>query len=357
MKNFKLVKKLVCILGVLMLTACSAQSNIESEQVEEEEKVYSPTQASIAETSPTPTPTQTPAPEPTPIPKGDILERSYPSHRDFPYGEMEFVDDQTYAFLKEIYDGIDFYGEFELGEAGLYDEYIAQYKKLVENEITFTVTETGQEYYLCEYEALSVYGDEVFNPHEFVYYLFDMDGDNAPELCIWNFATYIFKYDIETEKIILWSSLESYYECIHATKMIRWDWEGVRHTFCKLDEAGDIEFGVYFMEESSWSNGKETFMVTIPTYLDEDKQIDIPYVMKEQAYYNEEDGLYYFNITGEQYEELTKDYFESSDSAKENIKKLGYTYDDLLGGGTVCETCSRIKDLYLSNTQQYQNEE
>lgn len=83
--------------------------------------------------------------------------RSYDSHREFPYGSMEYVDEKNYAFLKKTYDEIDFTGEYQMGNQELYEEYRKEYKKLVDNEITFTEPETGETYYLKEYGGLKVY--------------------------------------------------------------------------------------------------------------------------------------------------------------------------------------------------------
>lgn len=52
--------------------------------------------------------------EQTSRPKGDIPERSCDSHRNFPYENMDFIDDATYAYLKQTYDEIDFYGEYQI---------------------------------------------------------------------------------------------------------------------------------------------------------------------------------------------------------------------------------------------------
>lgn len=48
MKKIELLKGLVYILGIFTLTACTTQNNIESEQTEEKEQVYSSMQASAA---------------------------------------------------------------------------------------------------------------------------------------------------------------------------------------------------------------------------------------------------------------------------------------------------------------------
>lgn len=83
--------------------------------------------------------------------------RSYDSHREFPYGSMEYVDEKNYAFLKKTYDEIDFTGEYQMGNQELCEKYRKEYKKLVDNEITFTDPETGETYYLKEYGGLKVY--------------------------------------------------------------------------------------------------------------------------------------------------------------------------------------------------------
>lgn len=347
---YKRMKILFCLLLMVILTACNAKENdstddtltteiktTESTEVPIELSTVEPTEApaELPTEKPTATPTvmsvATPTEAPTPRPKGDIPERSYDSHRDFPYENMDFVDDATYAFLKKTYDEIDFYGEFQTGDLSVYDEYIEAYKKLLNNEIPFVVQdsfvlpEIGESHYMEDYSTIRR-GDE-YNPNEFTYYLFDMDGDGSPELCIRNVSTYIFKYDTQTEKMILWLSIGSSYERIHGSKLLRWDWEGVRHRICRLNESGEIVFSIYFLEEATHSNGKVAFMVTVPFY--EDMEIEITMEMKKQAYFSEENGKYFFNVTEEQYNELTKEYFQAREQAEEELEKITYTYEEL----------------------------
>jgi len=292
-----------------------------------------PMPASTSEMTPegTPEPEITPTPEPTPtytpmpVVKGDIPERSYESHREFPYEDMEFVDDEAFAFLKEAYEAIDFYGEFEIGDEELYGDYIKKYKKLVDNEIPFTID--GKEYYLSKYKWLRAYSDEEYDPREFTYYLFDMDGDSTPELCIWNNATYVFKYDTVSDRIILWSSFESPNESIHGTKMVSWNWDGMRDGIYKFDEKGEMIFYVFFLVEATWSNGNDTYMLMVPSY--EGEPIEIPWKIKEQAYFSEENSSYHFKVTEEQFDQLTGDYFKACEQSEKNIKRVSYTYDEL----------------------------
>ena len=72
---------------------------------------------------------------------------------------MEFVDDETYAFLKEAYDAIDFYGEFKTGDLKLYKRYIAKYKALVKNEVPLYNEEEDKNVYLSEYKLTGYAAD------------------------------------------------------------------------------------------------------------------------------------------------------------------------------------------------------
>lgn len=346
----KKIEILICLFLMVILTACNAKENdssddtltteiqtVESTEVPMELSTVEPTEVPTelpTETPtavPTVTPVATPTEVPTPRPKGDIPERSYDSHREFPYENMDFVDDITYAFLKQIYDEIDFYGEFQMGDLTVYDEYIEVYRKLLNNEIPFIVQDSyyslegGEILYMREYAK--VRRRDEYDPNELSYYLFDMDGDGNPELCIWNYATFVFKYDIQSKEMILWLEIDSTNERIHGTRTLRWEWDGVRYGLSRLDERGEVVFSVYFQLEGFWSNGKVAFMVTVPSY--EDKEVEITMEMKKQAYFNEENGLYYFNVTEEQYNELTKEYFRAREQAEEELEKITYTYDEL----------------------------
>ncbi|MCM1127785.1 MAG: WG repeat-containing protein [Lachnospiraceae bacterium] len=256
--------------------------------------------------------------------------RSYDSHRDFPYGNMDFVDERAYAFLKKAYDELDFTGEFQTGDLDLYDKYKVKFKELLNNEITFTELKTGEEYYIDDYTGLRTYGSEKFEPSKFQYYLFDMDGDDAPELCIWDRETYIFKYYSEFGEMALWMELSSHNEHIHGTKVLNWIWDGVRYQLTRLDEQGNPVFRVYFLLEGCWSNGIETYLAALPYFYDRE-QIEIPAEMKEQGYFSEEDNLYLFQVTEEQFDELTQDYFDACRESEKGEKKVAFTYEELFG--------------------------
>jgi len=262
--------------------------------------------------------------------KEDNEERNYASHREFPYESMECVDETIFSILEEEYKKIDFSGEFNEGNKEQYDEYIQEYKKLVNNEITFLDPESGAEFHLEEFEEMKVYDGEVYDPSIFEYFFFDVDGDDRPELGIKKYTTYIFKYDDASKQMQLWHRLDSLWDRVHGTLLFRNDWSGMQHSFYKLNQNAEVVFGVYFMEEGTWSNGRETYMLTVPFYKDEKKQIEVTQEMQKQAYYSESEKLYYFKVTKEQYEKVTKPYFDACTEAENELEKVSYSYEELM---------------------------
>lgn len=71
------------------------------------------------------------------VPEG----RSYESSASFPYGELELIDDDVYAVIKEAYTAIEWDGEFERGNIEQYAVYKEKFKELLDGEIKFLKTE------------------------------------------------------------------------------------------------------------------------------------------------------------------------------------------------------------------------
>lgn len=252
--------------------------------------------------------------------------KSFDSTRDFPYENMQAVSDEVYEVLKDAYGKMDFSVEFKGGNIEDNSGYIYAGLKRTEQEMKKI--------------------DEHFDPHEYIYYVFDMDGDSFPEICVWKYMTYIFKYDAEEDKVHLWHEIKSPWEQVFGTNKLGWNWEGVRCSMCRLDQNGDTVSGVCFMEEAAWSNGKETFLVTMPFDLSDDQKFVWTEKMENEAYYSREDDLFFFPVTKEQYQELTKRFYEAETLADQERKKVGYTYDEL-SGKIMCEQCTKMKALYL----------
>lgn len=252
--------------------------------------------------------------------------KSYASTRDFPYETIQTVDTEVYEALKCAYEQVDFSVEYKSANMETDSGYIDAYCRLIGSGM----------------EKI----DRNFDPHEYIYYVFDADGDTMPEICLWKYATYIFKYDAAKDEIYLWYEIDSPWEQIWGTDKLGWNWEGMRYSMCELDQNGDVVSGVCFMEEATWSNGKETFLVTMPFDRADDEKFILTEEMKKEAYYSAEDQLFYFPVTKEQYGELTEPFFEAEQLADQGRKKVGHTYDELVGN-QLCETCAGLQALYL----------
>ncbi|MNV73653.1 hypothetical protein D3C71_1668190 [compost metagenome] len=72
-------------------------------------------------------------------------------------------------------------------------------------------------------------------------------------------------------------------------------------------------------------------MVSLPQYTNQDSQIYITEELKNQAYFDEGQKLYYFRVTEEQFDELTKDYFNAVELADKNINDVTFSYNELFG--------------------------
>ncbi|MCM1091555.1 MAG: hypothetical protein NC092_05685 [Butyrivibrio sp.] len=255
-----------------------------------------------------------------------------------------YIDDELYAAIKEIYDEIDFSGEFNQGDYAKYDLYKRQYKKMMDGEVKIKVKdpETDKEKYEYLYE-LGEFRDAIKHeaggePQEYyekecIYYFFDMDGDNNPELFITNNRrfTYIFKYEEESDQIVMWDEIISshifFYGTLKFGFMGGWTEQGgVIDGLIGLDSSGDYIFFVRFKTAyPQIQNSLEDYdcFVALPDHMEPGDW------MKSQAVYDNVDESYYFQVTQEQFYELTGEYYRMKESYDERIKEMTYAYEEL----------------------------
>jgi hypothetical protein len=75
-------------------------------------------------------------------------------------------------------------------------------------------------------------------------------------------------------------------------------------------------------------NPNSSGMVSLPKYAAFNQE-DIMIELTNQAYFSKGNGTYYFRVTEEQFNALTKDYYEAAKLSRENIKEVTFTYDEL----------------------------
>ena len=66
-------------------------------------------------------------------------------------------------------------------------------------------------------------------------------------------------------------------------------------------------------------------------------------MMHDQAYYVKDTGFYYFRVTKDQYDQLTGTYFRAEMEATHNIKKVRYTYDEVISELSKLKVTSHAK--------------
>lgn len=257
------------------------------------------------------------------------------SKRISPFETAKYVDEETFSIIKEAYDQIDFYGDFRQGKISDLDYYRKQFMRLLDKEVTYAAEDMdieGNYHYHYIDECLSdAYND--YDKSRYSYIFFDIDGDKAPELCITDIFsfTYTFDYNANTDKFILWSN--SHLQILGTKKYAVTSYP--YYCLIEVDEYGHearrVQFAEFEYTDSSSKDRKTCYSVALP-YKDVSKVSEyLPESLKEQTFREPENEIYYFRVTEEQYNELTKEFFISSDLAGREIKNVTYTYDELFG--------------------------
>jgi len=253
------------------------------------------------------------------------------SLNDFP-----FSDDETLSNLKTIYDDIDFSSIFHKGNTDVYNYYKDKYIKMLNDEFAFLDKKSNEKFYVSEFgEFNSANLSGLFDLNNYLYYFFDMDGDDNPELCVSDNArfTYIYKYISKTNEFVLWHALHNGYLRLHGTRKIRYNRLGLQYEFYILDENGDTIEAVSFFNTY---HTHEICMLYLPGYLNENKeleQIEPTEEMKNHGFYwGEDSNIYSFKVTKNQFDEITKEFFIAEEVAEENLNNIALTYEELLRG-------------------------
>ncbi len=242
--------------------------------------------------------------------------------------KSDYVDDELYAEIKDICKSIDWTVSFDPGDVTKYALYKEKFKNFIDGETTVWIKETGEE--LPIYDLGEFRTDielEKFDIDRYSYYFFDMNGDEAPELCVTDKARYIyvFQYDEERDQIVLWEEYISGTIFLMGTQKLGFAGGTAGHGLISIDENGDRVFFVRFKEVGGglYRNDMEDYgyLVSLPEY------VELRDDMIEQAIY--EDERYYFRVTEEQFEELTKDYNDAEKKAQDALDEVTYTYTEL----------------------------
>lgn len=253
--------------------------------------------------------------------------RNYEGIWEFP-DDMEFADQETVEAIKTIYNEIKFNGKFNRGNLELYDYYKKKYEKLLKDNLEVTdgkgrdldFRDFIREYYFIE------------NAGGITAYLFDMDEDDTPELCISDTCgTYILKYIPDTDRYYCWWKTEHSGEKILGSRKIGYNFVtrlADMECFYQSDKDGEEEYNVSFQKLFSEKSSETRYVVSLPNYKDKSRTPQLYKSTREQSYFTEEEEGYYFRVTKEQYGELIKEYSDAEVlSVKERVNLLSFIND------------------------------
>lgn len=265
-------------------------------------------------------------------------ETFYDCFQSLPLSSMQYIDDETYKFLRSFYGDVNFYGEFSKGNIENYEFFKKKYHQLLNNEVPFYNRKTQEEYYLNELEFLSTFTEGMLNLNEFNYVFFDINEDDVPELMINSGGLgYVFLYNSNLDKFFLWYSMDSYYYTILGSKKIAWTSSGLSPhcTFYELNEDGEVLYSLRFSSQEVYDESIDetvvSCVVTLPSFVGKDQHVNLSKNMKKQAYsfLNNIDVAYGFRVTEDQYNELTNDYFHALKLAEKKIDEVKFSYSEL----------------------------
>lgn len=239
---------------------------------------------------------------------------------------LPYASQQTFEAVRGFYSEIDFFGEFQKGDTEVYGEYKEVFLKLLQNEMPFHNRETGENVYLKDFGRFK----EKYAPQELEYCFFDMNEDRFPELVIRNnWDAYIFQYDAEANECVLWYSMESGWYSLIGSRKVMWLGSGKYLVFYLLDQEGGEEYYTFFF--ANWFNEYESLHVVMVPKYKEAGRITVTEEMKAEGIYERYSGQWYFRVTEEQWDELADIYLEAEETAREKIKDVTYTYEELFG--------------------------
>lgn len=256
--------------------------------------------------------------------------RIYSNWMDFSYESMNYIDDDIYEDIKSAYNNIEWYSEYEKGNADQFELLRVKFKELLLLERTFTNPESGEKLTLKNFPPIKTPDgiQATYDMESYQYYFFDMDGDGAQELCIPEISFLsIFKYNIEHDEIVLWKKLDAAFYFLGGSRTVFWS-DGSVNAFYKLDQDGKEECTIRFYMRS-YKDG-EAYCVALPKYTVDGEQIRITKEMEQQCYYDSSGKYYYFRVTEDQYNELTENFYQALALSQEELEKVTFTYQELI---------------------------
>lgn len=243
---------------------------------------------------------------------------------------MKFCGKKTVEKLKSIYNNLDFFEGFQKGDLSVYDYYAKRYTRFLKSEAAYYDTQ-GKEHYNL---SISSYSIETLKTGiadgSIICLMFDMDGDGMPELCLAGaWGAYVFKYIPESDQYVTWWEAGSANYQMMGSRKVRTLYLDGGYQFYQLNKSGEEEWGV-FLGEFTTENEETIYVVSLPTYKNGFLKDDIVEEMREDGYYDEwyygEDrGRCLFRVTEDEYNDVSKPFFDAVQQAYNESENFTFT--------------------------------
>lgn len=237
---------------------------------------------------------------------------------DSPRENMKFSSKNTVEKLKMIYDKIEFYDGFNEGDLNVYEYYAEKYTQLLKGEVKYYNSEEKTYYDIYHYNPESLMQGNSINC-----YMFDMDEDGTPELCLSGAAgAYIFKYIPKINQCVLWWEHGGGNIWVMGSRRISQHGLDGSYHFVQLSKSGEKEYDI-FMGEYATHGSDHVYLVSLPVYKEGFRENDIIEEMRNEGYYDswaDIDGFTrcYFRVTEKEYFEVTESYWKALEGVIED---------------------------------------
>jgi len=231
------------------------------------------------------------------------------------YGESGETDDIKEISVCEIVRAMDFtVKEPDLDITPEENQiYLEGYLKVLKNEIPIT-SGAGEQYYKDLWKAGTAFEELVkekgTREYPYLYYYDDLDGDGKPELAINQGCMFLLKYEPDLNQCRILYDLPTYYfEKIVGVGQI-WYHDGFygRDRLITLNDEGSFQ-GILWLEEGKY--GTSYFEVGA-----------------------KDDSFHYADVSEEEWNEITKPFFEMVENNGLPLKTLEEVFGDLLEENT-----------------------
>lgn len=253
----------------------------------------------------------------------------YESYNDLTHN-LSYVDDTVFEDIEKIFADVEWYTDFDLGAPQKYDLYLSKYAELVLLKQPYKDIENQTTQMLDELMKTLDAGD-VLSAHmeNYIYYVYDYDGDGRVELCIKDLGSiFVFQYEESENCIYLIDSLGG--NVVLGGTGTQYAFGGNTDQLLKIESYGE---GIKRREEFTFylCEGEEYFL-KLPSFVYRDHDFLITDRMKDQSglFIEGAEARYYFKITKEQYDRLISYYSDALDKAYRKQEDVKYQYDEII---------------------------